>query len=287
MAKQIVIVSGKGGTGKTVISGAFSTIAKNKVIVDADVDAADLFLLLNPTNSKVTKFSGGKKAVIDLGKCVKCEKCKNNCHFDAIDEDFIIDEIQCEGCGLCAGICLSGAISMIPVDSGEWYISETVYGIFVHAKLGIAEENSGKLVSLVKQKAIEIAKANKSDWIIIDGPPGIGCPAIAALGHTDCVVVVTEPTLSGFHDAKRVIELANHFKLLVKVIINKCDLNQLITEEIERYCIDNQIEVVGKIKYDETVIQSIVNGQTLMDYQVFGQKDVLLNAWNKIVAAIN
>ena len=287
MAKQIVIVSGKGGTGKTVVSGAFSAIAKNKVIVDADVDAADLFLLLHPTNKETHSFSGGNKAVINLDKCVQCGACRRNCHFDAISKDFVVDEVQCEGCGLCAGICLHGAIDMIPAVSGEWYISETDYGDFVHAKLGIAEENSGKLVSAVKQKAVEIADHNKCDWIIVDGPPGIGCPAIAALGQSDCAVVVTEPTLSGLHDAKRVLGLADHFKLSAKVIINKCDLNPLMVTEIEKYCSEKQIEVIGKIIYDTSIIQSVVNGQTVMDSSEFKQKDVLLTAWDKIVKAIS
>lgn len=282
MVKQIVIVSGKGGTGKTVISAAFCAIAKNKVIVDADVDAADLFLLLNPKRQETYKFSGGSKAVIAQNLCTKCGACYNNCQFEAIDKSFVIDEILCEGCGLCANICPNGAIKMQPSDSGEWYISETEYGIFVHAKLGVAEENSGKLVSLVKYKAREIANKNNCEWIIIDGPPGIGCPAIAALGGSDCVVIVTEPTLSGLHDARRVVELTKHFCLPVKFIINKYDLNQAITEEIEEYCNSNQIEIIGKIIFDECVVRSVIAGQTIMNNKKFEHKNVLLSAWDKI-----
>lgn len=282
MAKQIVIVSGKGGTGKTVISAAFCAIAKNKVIVDADVDAADLFLLLKPKLKESHDFSGGGKAVITQDLCIQCGACYNNCRFEAISKNFVINEILCEGCGFCANICPNGAIKMQPSDSGEWYISETEYGAFVHAKLGIAEENSGKLVSLVKQKAHEIANKNNCEWIIIDGPPGIGCPAIAALGGSDCVVIVTEPTLSGLHDAKRVVELAQHFGLPTKLIINKYDLNQVITEEIEKYCDSNKIEVIGKIIFDECVVQSVIAGQTIMDNQKFAHKNILLSAWDKI-----
>lgn len=287
MAKQIVMISGKGGTGKTVISGAFSAIAKNKVIVDADVDAADLFLLLKPINKETHDFSGGSKAIIDESKCIKCGACYNNCRFEAISKDFVVDELLCEGCTVCANICPKGAIKMDPSCSGEWYISETNKRIFVHAKLGIAEENSGKLVSLVKNKAIELANKNNCDWIIIDGPPGIGCPAIAALGNSDCAVVVTEPTLSGLHDAKRVVELAKHFKLAIKFIINKYDLNIKMTEEIERFCQINQIEVIGKILFDENVVQSIIDGQNIIDYEGFKQKEVLLQAWDKIIKVLD
>ncbi len=282
MAKQVVVVSGKGGTGKTVISAAFCAIAKNKVMVDADVDAADLFLLLHPINKETYKFSGGYKAVIDQNLCIRCGECIKNCRFDAINNNLMVDEVLCEGCGLCANICPAHAINMQPADSGEWYISSTNYGVLVHAKLGIAEENSGKLVSLVKHKAIEIANQNNCDLVIIDGPPGIGCPAIAALGGSDCVVVVTEPTLTGLHDAKRMVELAHHFKLPVKFIINKYDLNSVMTAEIESYCDSKKIEVIGKIVFDEAVVQSIIKGQTLMDDESFAHKSVLLAAWSSI-----
>jgi MinD superfamily P-loop ATPase len=287
MAKQIVIVSGKGGTGKTVISAAFCAIAKNKVIVDADVDAADLFLLLNPTNKETHKFSGGYKAIIDQNACTQCGLCYDSCRFKAIHKNFTVNDVLCEGCGLCAKICPNNAISMQPSESGEWYISQTNHGTFVHAKLGIAEENSGKLIDLIKQKAIAIADKNNCEWIIVDGPPGIGCPAIAALGSSDCAIIVTEPTISGLHDAKRVVELTKHFGLPTKFIINKYDLNQKITEEIENFCNTNQIDIIGKLIFDESIVQSIINGQTLMEHKEFAHKDVLLNAWDKIKKTIN
>lgn len=287
MAKQVVIVSGKGGTGKTVISAAFCAIAKNKVIVDADVDAADLFLLLNPKTKEGYKFSGGSKAVVAQDLCVQCGACYSNCQFGAVNKSFVIDEILCEGCGLCANICPNGAIRMQHSDSGEWYISETEHGTFVHAKLGIAEENSGKLVSLIKYKALEIANKNNCAWIIIDGPPGIGCPAIAALGNSDCVVIVTEPTLSGLHDAMRIAGLAQHFNLPIKFMINKYDLNIKMTQAIEEFCRVQQIEVIGKIVFDECVVQSIIDGHTIMDQPKFKNKDVLLSAWNRIENTVN
>lgn len=287
MAKQIVIVSGKGGTGKTVISAAFCAIAKNKVIVDADVDAADLFLLLNPIKQETHKFSGGYKATIDKNACLRCEICHGSCRFNAINKNFVVNEILCEGCGFCAKTCPENAIKMQPSDSGEWYVSKTRHGIFVHAKLGIAEENSGKLVSLIKYKAVEIANKNCHDLIVIDGPPGIGCPTIAALGNSNCVIIVTEPSLSGLYDAKRVVELAEHFNLPVKFIINKYDLNRVMTHEIEKYCKSNKIEVIGKIIFDDCVVQSIIDCQTIMDQPKFKNKDVLLTAWDRIENTIN
>lgn len=285
MAKQVVIVSGKGGTGKTVVSAAFAAITKSKVLVDADVDAADLFLLLHPVVKKTSEFSGGSKAIIDANVCNKCGKCKGICRFAAIRDDstcFYIDDILCEGCHICARICPNNAIKMNPTNSGEWYLSETKFGDFVHAKLGVAEENSGKLVSLIKYEANAIANATNSEWIIIDGPPGIGCPAIAAIGNSDCAVVVTEPTISGLHDAKRVVELIHHFGIPIKFIINKYDLNLNMTKQIEEFCCANQIDIIGKIIFDQCVVQSIIDGITLMDSQQFQYKQVLLDAWNKI-----
>jgi len=285
MAKQVVIVSGKGGTGKTVVSAAFAAIANNKVLVDADVDAADLFLLLNPKVKTISEFSGGHKAVINSNTCNKCGKCKDICRFAAIINDsanFCVNDILCEGCSLCARICSSNSIKMNASISGEWYVSETKYGAFIHAKLGVAEENSGKLVSLIKSEAILIANKTNSDWIIIDGPPGIGCPAIAAIGKSDCAVVVTEPTISGLYDAKRVVELIQHFGTPIKFIINKFDLNLDMTKIIEEFCFVNQIEVIGKIIFDKCVVQSIIDGRTLMDSEQFKYKDVLHRAWRKI-----
>lgn len=282
MVKQIVIVSGKGGTGKTVISAAFSTIIKNKIMVDADVDAADLFLLLHPIIRETHKFSGGSKAVINPSLCKQCGVCRHICRFDAVSEKFIINDILCEGCGLCAQMCPNHAIKMYHTDSGEWYVSDTKTGVFIHAQLGIAEENSGKLVSLIKQKTLEIAEQNSCDWIIIDGPPGIGCPAIAALGNSDGVVVVTEPTLPGLHDAMRITALAQHFRLPIKFLINKYDLNVVMTEEIENFCRTQNIDVLGKIAFDENVVRAVMNGKTIMDQTEFKGQEVLLQAWEKI-----
>ncbi|GAI05092.1 unnamed protein product, partial [marine sediment metagenome] len=218
--KQIVVISGKGGTGKSVIAGSFASLAKNKVMADCDVDAADLHLLLHPTVKETHEFSGGKTAFIDERRCTECGKCQEVCRFEAID-NYVVDPISCEGCGVCFHICPEKAIKMVDDLSGKWFVSETKYGPFVHAKLGIAEENSGKLVTLVRQNAKLIAEKEKRDFVIIDGPPGIGCPVIASLSGVDIALIVTEPTLSGIHDLERIVGVAHHFGIKGVVCINK------------------------------------------------------------------
>jgi len=277
--KQIVIISGKGGTGKTVITGAFAALAKNKVMVDCDVDAADLHLLLDPSIKERHEFRSGKTALIDKEKCVKCGKCIEVCRFEAIGEDFIVDGVSCEGCAFCSFACPVDAIKMEENISGEWFISDTRFGPMVHAKLGIAEENSGKLVSLVRKQAKELAEKKDADWVIVDGAPGIGCPVIASLSGIDCAVVVTEPTLSGLHDADRVINVAKHFGILARLIINKYDLNLDMTRKIERYCKDNNIDLIGKISFDKTVVEAMVLGKTVIEYKLGQAQKEIKSAW--------
>lgn len=280
--KQIVIISGKGGTGKTVITGAFAALAKNKVMADCDVDAADLHLLLNPFIKEKHIFKSGITAVINEKKCILCGKCFEICRFDAISKDIKIDPIACEGCAFCKNICPTEAIEMEENIAGEWFISETRFGPMVHAKLGIAEENSGKLVSLVRKQAKIIAEKNNLDWIIIDGAPGIGCPVIASLSGIDCALVVTEPTLSGLHDASRVIEVTKHFKVPAKLIVNKYDLNPEITEQIENYCINNKISLIGRIPFDKSVVEAMVEGKTIIEYKDSKVKDEIKEIWEKL-----
>jgi len=263
--KQILIISGKGGTGKTIFTGALVASIKNKIIVDCDVDAANLHLLLNPTIEHKEMFKSGVTAQIDLNKCTHCGTCKSVCRFDAI-KDGVVDTIMCEGCGFCARVCPQEAITMRENETGEWMISQTKYGKFIYAELGIGEENSGKLIAFIKQKAIEIAKTQKSDWIIIDGPPGIGCPVIASLPGIDLAVVVTEPTKSGLADMKRVIQLTKHFKVPVQVIINKYDLNQKMTNDIERFCFINKITCIGKIPFNKEIVQAMIEGKIILEY---------------------
>ncbi len=280
--KQIVIISGKGGTGKTVITGAFAALAKNKVMADCDVDAADLHLLLQPVIKERREFRSGKTAKIDKKLCKECGKCISVCRFDAISESFTVDPISCEGCAFCSFICPEGVIRMEENISGEWYISDTRFGPMVHAKLGIAEENSGKLVSLVRKQAKELAEKENCDWVIVDGAPGIGCPVIASLSGIDCAVVVTEPTLSGLHDADRVIKVASHFKTPVKLVINKYDLNEEMTEKIEQYCRDNTIQLIGRLKFDKSVVSAMVEGKTIIEYAHSKIKDSIGDIWDSI-----
>jgi len=280
--KQIVIISGKGGTGKTVITGAFAALAENKVMADCDVDAADLHLLLEPEIKERHDFWSGKTAKIDKGLCKMCSKCVTVCRYDAIDNNLTIDPVSCEGCGFCSHICPEGAIRMEENLAGEWFISETRFGSMVHAKLGIAEENSGKLVSLVRKKAKDLADEKKSDWVIIDGAPGIGCPVIASLAGIDCAVVVTEPTLSGLHDADRVIKVAKYFGILAKLIVNKYDLNIDMTEKIEQYCKENSVDLIGKISFDKSIVEAMVLGKTIIEYKSGQAKEEIEKSWQAL-----
>jgi len=280
--KQIVVISGKGGTGKTVITGAFAALAKNKVMADCDVDAADLHLLLQPKIKERHDFRSGLSAVIDKKVCQQCGKCITTCRFNAISNGFVIDHVSCEGCGFCSHICPVSAIKMEENLAGEWFISETRFGPMVHAKLGIAEENSGKLVSLVRKQAKELAEKNNCDWVIIDGAPGIGCPVIASLSGIDCAVVVTEPTLSGLHDALRVIEVTKHFNVSSRLVINKYDLNPDMSGKIEEHCAKNGISLIGKVRFDKAVVEAMVEGKTIMEYKDTPVKDEIRGIWENL-----
>ena len=282
MMKQIVVISGKGGTGKTVITGAFAALAKNHVMADCDVDAADLHLLLQPKIKFRQDFRSGLSAVIDKKICQQCGKCIAACRFNAISDSFVIDHVSCEGCAFCSHICPAGAIKMEENLAGEWFISQTRFGPMVHAKLGIAQENSGKLVSLVRKQAKELALKINCDWVIIDGAPGIGCPVIASLSGIDCAVVVTEPTLSGLHDALRVIEVTKHFNVPSQLIINKFDLNPDMSEKIEDHCAKNGILLIGKVRFDKIVVEAMVEGKTIMEYKDTPVKDEIRGIWEKL-----
>lgn len=235
MVKEIVIISGKGGSGKTSITLALSNLFKNKIMVDSDVDASDMHLILNPNIKEKYDFYSGKKALIDESKCIKCGVCKSFCLFNAISEDIKINEYFCEGCGACKTKCPQNAITLEKQKSGDWFEAETRFGDLIYAKLGIAEENSGKLVSQIRTSARINANNQKKDLIIVDGPPGIGCPVIASISGASLVLVIIEPSLSGLHDAKRVIELAKHFKVKAVACINKFDVNQQVCNEIEEF----------------------------------------------------
>ncbi|HDP98867.1 MAG TPA: (4Fe-4S)-binding protein [bacterium] len=265
--KEIVIISGKGGTGKTTITAAFAALAKNKVMADCDVDAADLHLILSPDIQHEEDFYSGKTAFIRENDCTDCGKCLEVCQFAAISPDFIVDPVACEGCGVCVYFCPVDAIDFNENLSGSWFISNTRFGTMVHARLGIAEENSGKLVTLVRRQAKLLAEKQNADYIIVDGAPGIGCPVISSITGANAVLVVTEPTLSGRHDLERVVSLAaGHFQIHTFVCVNKYDLNAEMTDQIEGYCQENNIGFVGKIPYDTIVTDAMVQAKTIIEF---------------------
>lgn len=285
MIRELVIVSGKGGTGKTSVTAAFASLAYNSVLCDADVDAADLHLLMDPTVRKTTDFMGGSLAQIRKEDCVECDKCRELCRFEAISEDYVVDQINCEGCGVCVDFCPEDAIDFPIQKCGEWFISDTRFGPMVHARLGIAEENSGKLVSLVRQETRKLAEAGGFDLILTDGPPGIGCPVIASVGGATALAIIVEPTVSGLHDMQRVAELAVHFKVPGLVCINKYDLNQDMTAKVEAYGRSRNMILLGRIPFDPVFTKAMIDGKNVMEYAPDSAAAVAIKeVWKKIIA---
>jgi MinD superfamily P-loop ATPase len=264
--KQLTILSGKGGTGKTTITASLAVLARNAVLADCDVDAPDLHMLLHPEVIKTQEFKGSKLAVIDKTKCDNCGFCREKCRFDAITEAIEVDPVACEGCGVCAAICPADAITMTERVSGYAYISKTKYGFMAHALLSPGEANSGKLVTLVRQNARILSEKERSNVILIDGPPGIGCPVIASVTGVDVGLVVTEPTMSGIHDFQRALQLLEHFSVTPLVCVNMHDINKDNTEKILLFCEENSIEVAGRIPFNPKVTEAMVNGKTIMEY---------------------
>ncbi len=260
--KEVVILSGKGGTGKTSIIGSFAHLADNKILVDCDVDAADLHLLLSPRPIEEHDFVAGVKARVEDDKCTACGLCMELCQFEAItmEETAAISPLGCEGCGVCAYFCPEQAIVLEENHCGSWSISDTDYGPLVHSQLFAGEENSGKLVSHIKSKARELAEATNTDLILIDGAPGVGCPVIASLSNVDLALIITEPTQSGKHDLERILDLTDHFKVPALVCINKWDLHPEMSAEIEAACEDRNVTVLGKIPFDRSVVDCQIQG---------------------------
>jgi MinD superfamily P-loop ATPase len=283
--KEIVILSGKGGTGKTVIVGSFAALAQDKVLADCDVDAADLHLLLSPSERQKSEFWSGQVACIDRDKCTECGLCEDICRFHAI-ENFRVDPVSCEGCGFCYHVCPDEAITMKDNMAGYWFISDTRYGPLVHARLGIAQENSGKLVAAVRQQARGIAEERGLDYIISDGPPGIGCPVISSLSGARLALLVTEPTLSGMHDLDRVVGVCRHFGVPALVCINKYDLNEENTHRIEGNCLSQGTEVVGRIPFDNIVTESIVHGVPVVEYSNCRVSQEIERMWHTLSAML-
>jgi len=284
--KQLVVISGKGGTGKTILSASFASLAESHVMADCDVDAANLYLILHPEVQETHDFSGGQKARLDPEKCTGCGACFTACRFQAVEKEedgtFVIDPISCEGCGICFHVCPVEAIEMENSISGRWFVSRTKYGPFVHARLHIGEENSGKLVTEVRKKAKDVAEDSNMDLVIIDGPPGIGCPVIASLSGADLALVVTEPSLSGIHDMERIVQVSRHFKIRTACCINKFDINLRNTEAIEKWCESEHVPVLGKIPYDEDVVKSMVQGIPLPEFSRNAAGRAVRDLWGRL-----
>ncbi|MFH1904339.1 MAG: P-loop NTPase [bacterium] len=294
--KELVIISGKGGTGKTSLTASFVALAKKTIISDCDVDAADLHLLLAPQIKKRGNFSGGVIAEIDPGKCTGCNRCKDACRFLAIEnynsesgkELCRIDPVACEGCGACYLVCKDSAVKVEDAINGQWFVSETRFGPMTHAKLGVAEENSGRLVTLVRDKAGKAASEINENKLIIDGAPGTGCPVIASITGSDYALIVTEPTVSGIHDMKRILDVTRHFGVRSGVVVNKYDLNIDMTEKIKDIAKDYDSEFIGTIPYDKRVTKAQMKALSIIEYAEDGAVvKSIKQIWEKINSIIN
>lgn len=281
--QELIVISGKGGTGKTSLVAAFAALAENKVLCDADVDAADLHLVLAPDIRQREPFTSGHTAVIDQKRCTECGLCRELCRWDAIDEHFAVDAVACEGCGVCVHFCPEKAIDFPDNTCGEWFVSQTRFGPMVHARLGIAEENSGKLVALVRQEARRLAEARGLKLILTDGPPGVGCPVIASLGGASGVLIVAEPSVSGVHDMERVVQLAAHFNVPAMVCINKFDINSAKSRQIEAFAARRKLAFLGAVPFDPAFTHAMVQGRTLFEYDGHSNaKPAVIRIWNNL-----
>lgn len=284
--KELTILSGKGGTGKTTLCAAFAALATDLVLSDCDVDAADLPLLLDPTVLRQENFVGGRTPQIDYTLCSECGHCQALCRFDAIrrdrDQRYVIDGLACEHCGLCALACPEGAVRMVDAVNGRWFVSRTRFGVLVHARLGIGEDNSGKLVTRVRREARRIAEQEGASLLLNDGPPGIGCPVTAAVAGVDAVLIVTEPTLAGRHDLQRVLALCRHFRLPVSVCINKYDLNEANTARIRDECRAGGISVAGEIPFEPAVSRALIARKNVVEFDCGPATEAVIHTWKAV-----
>jgi len=290
--REIAVISGKGGTGKTTVVSCLAQLSTNKVLADNDVDAADLHLLLSPSTFEAHDFVGGRTYRIDSARCTGCGLCAESCHFQAIlpaaaadapsGESYRIDELVCEGCGLCGYVCPVDAIDTQENINGMWFVSETKYGFMAHARLGIAEENSGKLVTRVRKRAAELCQENGFERILSDGPPGTGCPVIASVSGVDLVLIVTEPTISGVHDMERVLQLSAHFGVPTLVIVNKEDLNFDQARKIRRMAEEAGSRVIGAIPFDQNVNAALMEGKTVLEHGKGPAYEAILTLWDAL-----
>ena len=287
MLKQITVISGKGGTGKTTLVGSFAALAENKVIADCDVDAPDLHLLLHPGIIEQKEFKGLKVAVMDKTLCTECGICEETCRFNAIalteESGYAVNPARCEGCGACVFSCPQEALTLKERVSGYAFISKTNYGTMAHAELNIAEETSGKLVTVVRNRAQQVAEKEQRELILIDGAPGIGCPVIASLTGVDLALIVTEPTMSGLHDLERILDVTSHFGIDSIVCINKYDINEENSRRIADFCRQRGIEVVGNIPYDSVVTEAMVAGKPVIVFSEGAVSDAIKDVW-KVIA---
>ncbi|NLZ28798.1 MAG: 4Fe-4S binding protein [Firmicutes bacterium] len=281
--KEIVVISGKGGTGKTTLMASFAVLAGGEaVMVDADVDAANLSLVLTPQQLESHPFIASSIAVLDKELCTECNLCRELCRFDAISENYDIDPISCEGCTVCSRACPEGAIVMKEVVSGHWFLSQTPYGKLIHARLGIAEENSGRLVTLIRNEARKLATTEEKKYLLTDGPPGIGCPVIASLSGATLALIVTEPTVSGIHDLKRVLQVCRHFDIPAVVCINRCDLDEDNSRAIEAYCRGESVDVISRIPFYREVTEALVQGKPVVNFTRGTAAEDIASLWQKI-----
>ena len=283
--KTLTIISGKGGTGKTSIVGSFASLAKKAVFAYCDVDAADLSLIMDARIKTASEFKASQKARIDVAKCIQCGDCEDKCRFNAI-QNCKVDYFLCEGCRVCSLVCPQGAISMEDVCSGQLFISDTPYGPLVHARLEPGEENSCKLVTLVRQTAEQIARNEGFEYIIVDGPPGIGCPVIASLTGATASLIVTEPTISAISDLKRVLSVCNHFKVPPFVCVNRCDLYQENVTRITEFCQQEGVEILGMIPYDPNVVRALVQGKPVVGYTESAASQQIRKLWDRLAERV-